>query len=275
MKIGGSPKKVTGTAVEPQTTSTPITSTTTKSKTETSTSTVKKQTLQTPDVPTSGGTPKQAGQGGVPSWATPSYFSTIAAKATPKGPPGTKPLQGGSSLNVRLGAMTTKMPAKPTSTTPLIADIPDARRTRAKGLLEKVGHAFGVMAGRPMTEAEIAAAPKALHLTRPEYVDSILTEGLRPTTGLYKNLTTWFRSAVYMFGKEPTPYQKFVNFSTAAGAATAEIEIDLTKLDPSKLYRRVVDDAIIYVSPEPIPASALSVRKSSVTSTVTGQGDAR
>jgi hypothetical protein len=133
-------------------------------------------------------------------------------------------------------------------------------RQRGLGLLQRAMHGAGVIGGRPLTAAEIAEAPVALHLTKPEAVASILENGLRPTTGLYKNLTTWFRNAVYRFGREPTAAQKFVNFSTAASQATATIEIDLQKLDPARLYKRVLDGAIIYVSDAPIPKDALRVR---------------
>jgi hypothetical protein len=211
----------------------------------------------------SDGVAKAAGQGGAPSWATPGYFHGLQTDPKALGG-GAKGLVGGSGLQVRLGAMT----SKPTATTPAgttTQTTAEQAKRRATGLslLQKVAHSVGVIAGRPLTADEIRAAPKALHLTRPEHVASILSEGLRPTTGLYKNLTTWFRSAVYMFGREPSGAQKFMNFSTAASSATATIEIDLQKLDPAKLFKRVVDGAIIYVSKDPIAPDALRLRSGS------------
>ncbi len=38
---------------------------------------------------------------------------------------------------------------------------------------------------------------------------------------------------------------------------TEIMEVDLTKLDPSKLYRRIMDGAIIYLSSTPIPTDAI------------------
>jgi hypothetical protein len=194
---------------------------------------------------------KQAGQGEVPAWATPAYFQQLANADAGS------PLKGGRGLQVRLQAMSSSAAASSAASS---TTKDEATRQRGLGLLQRALHGVGVMGGRPLTAAEIAEAPPALHLTKPEAVDSILTHGLRPTTGLYKNLTTWFRKAVYMFGREPTAAQKFVNFSTAAAKATATIEIDLKKLDPEKLYKRVLDGAIIYVSDTPIPADALRVR---------------
>jgi len=209
------------------------------------------------------GVTKAAGQGGAPSWATPGYFHGL--QTDPKGQGGAggaKGLVGGSGLQVRLGALTSKPTTTTTTTTKTTAE-QAARRATGLSLLQKVAHSVGVIAGRPLTAEEIRTAPKALHLTRPEHVASILSEGLRPTTGLYKNLTTWFRSAVYMFGREPSGAQKFLNFSTAASSATATIEIDLQKLDPAKLFKRVIDGAIIYVSNDPIAPGALRVRSGS------------
>ena len=195
---------------------------------------------------------KQAGQGDVPSWATPGWFEQLANAGD-----GSSPLKGGRGLQVRMQAMTTSSsptaPPKPS----------EATRQRGLGLLQRALHGVGVIGGRPLAAAEIAEAPPALHLTKPEAVASILEHGLRPTTGLYKNLTTWFRQAVYMFGNEPSAAQRFVNFSTAASQATAVIELDLKKLDPDKLYKRVLDGAIIYVSNEPIPKEALRLRSGS------------
>jgi hypothetical protein len=202
---------------------------------------------------------KQAGHDGVPAWATPGYFTSLA-----NGGGGTDQkaagLKGGGGLQVRLASMQTPSKSTPRTMTVDTATT-GARRERGRGLLARALHDVGVMGGRPMTAQEIAEAPAALHLTRPSAVASILEQGLRPTTGLYKNLTTWFRDAVYMFGREPTAYQKFVNFSTAAGEATATIEVDLKKLDPQKLYKRVLDGAIIYVSDAPIPKEALRLRE--------------
>jgi hypothetical protein len=38
---------------------------------------------------------------------------------------------------------------------------------------------------------------------------------------------------------------------------TEVIEIDLKKLDPDRLYKRVLDGAILYLSDQPIEATAL------------------
>lgn len=199
---------------------------------------------------------KQAGQGEVPAWATPAYFQQLANADAGS------PLKGGGGLQVRLQVMTSSSSSSSVATSSAASSTTkgEATRQRGLGLLQRALHGAGVMGGRPLTATEIAEAPPALHLTKPEAVDSILAHGLRPTTGLYKNLTTWFRKAVYMFGREPTAAQRFVNFSTAAATATATIEIDLKKLDPDKLYKRVLDGAIIYVSDTPIPADALRVR---------------
>ncbi len=62
---------------------------------------------------------------------------------------------------------------------------------------------------------------------------------------------------------EPSGAQKFMNFSTEASSATATIEIDVEKLDPAKLFKRVVDGAIIYVANDPIAPEALRVRSGS------------
>jgi len=230
-----------------------ITSTNTPVSTPTPTTAKQTPAHEPPPLPpTSVVVAKQAGQGDVPAWATPGYFEQLANVGD-----GTSPLKGGRGLQVRLQAMTTPSTSA-TSTTP--AGTSEATRQKGVGLLQRALHGVGVIGGRPLTAAEIAEAPVALHLTKPEAVPSILEHGLRPTTGLYKNLTTWFRNAVYMFGREPTAAQKFVNFSTASSQATATIEIDLKKLDPDKLYKRVLDGAIIYVSDAPIPKDALRVR---------------
>lgn len=239
------------------------------STTPTTVSGTKPTTTTTPSAPTvpaplpsqSDGAAKAAGQGGAPSWATPGYFHGLQTDPKALGG-GAKGLVGGSGLQVRLGAMTSKPTTTTTGTTQTTAE-QASRRATGLSLLQKVAHSVGVIAGRPLTADEIRTAPKALHLTRPEHVASIMSEGLRPTTGLYKNLTTWFRSAVYMFGREPSGAQKFMNFSTAASSATATIEIDLQKLDPAKLFKRVVDGAIIYVSNDPIAPEALRVRSGS------------
>lgn len=137
---------------------------------------------------------------------------------------------------------------------------PEQQRATGLSLLAQVKRNVAVLAGRPLTADEIKAGP-ALHYTRPENVDSIMSSGLRPTEGVYKNLTTWMQDAVYMFPREASSMQKFMNFSTAAMKASAEIEIDLTKLDAEKLYKRVLDGAIVYLSDAPIPPEALRVRR--------------
>ena len=210
-----------------------------------------------PSTSTASTAPRTAAQAGAPAWATPGYFHALQNKSSSSTSP--TALTGGSLLATRLGAMTAKAPAA-TPTTTAASTAP--HRNAGLALLAQAGHAVGVLAGRPLTAAEISAAPRALHLTRPEHVESILTSGLRPTTGVFKNLTTWCRKAVYMFASEPNALQKFTNFSLQQHKTTAVIEIDLQKLDPTKLYKRLVDDAIIYVATDPIPASALRLRSS-------------
>jgi hypothetical protein len=200
--------------------------------------------------------PAAAGQAGAPAWATPAYFHGLQkTSGSTTGPATGKPLAGGSGLSVRLGAMTTS------SSTGALKSGKTAEQQRATGLslLAQVKRNVAVIAGRPLTADEIKAGP-ALHYTRPENVASILSSGLRPTEGLYKNLTTWAQDAVYMFPREASPMQKFMNFTTEATNASAVVEIDLTKLDPNKLYKRVLDGALIYVSDTPIPPEALRVR---------------
>jgi hypothetical protein len=137
----------------------------------------------------------------------------------------------------------------------------DVERTeRGRSLLERAGRALGVMGGVPMTPEEIARTGTAVHLTRPAAVAPILEEGLRPTVGLYKNLTSWCRDAVYMFPRPPNAMQRAMNFSNDMNVAVEVIEIDLTKLDPDRLYRRVLDGALLYVSKEPIPPDAVRYR---------------
>lgn len=166
-------------------------------------------------------------------------------------------MAGGSALAVRMSSMTMTAGVSPTrkATTTAIE-----QRGVGAALLAQVKRNVAVLAGRPLTPDEIKAGP-ALHYTRPENVASIMSAGLRPTEGLYKNLTTWAQDAVYMFPREASAVQKFMNFSTAASKATAEIEIDLSKLDPDKLYKRVLDGAIVYLSDAPIPPEALRVRQ--------------
>ena len=197
--------------------------------------------------------PRTAEHSGAPAWATPAYFHGLQQKAA-----SSSSLTGGSGLNVRLGALLAK-PATVSTTTTSAAPT-TAQRATGVSLLARAAHAMGVVTGRPLTADEIASAPPALHLTRPEHVDGILRDGLRPTTGVYKNLTTWCRRAVYMFEREPSAYQKLANFSAQQAKTTAVVEIDLKQLDPDKLYKRLVDNALIYVSNDPIPVEALRLR---------------
>lgn len=194
------------------------------------------------------------GTGGVPAWAKAEYFQRLAEQHASK-----DALLGGSGLNVRLQAMQKPVEVEVAAAEP--AETPTRRR--GQHLLARTIKALSVMGGVPMSAEAIAQAPKAVHLTRPENVDGILREGLRPTTGLYKNLTTYFRDAVYLFPQAPTAVQKFANFSSASSHVTATVEVDLAKLDPEKLYKRVLDGALIYISNDPIPPEALRLREAS------------
>ncbi len=199
--------------------------------------------------------PAAAGQAGAPAWATPAYFHSLQKTSGTTGSATGKPLAGGSGLSVRLSAMTTS------SSTGALTSGKAMAQQRATGLslLQQVTRNVAVIAGLPLTADEINAGP-AVHYTRPEHVASIMSSGLRPTEGVFKNLTTWAQEAVYMFPREATPLQKFINFTTEAANASAVVEIDLTKLDPNKLYKRVLDGALIYVSDTPIPPEALRAR---------------
>jgi hypothetical protein len=111
-----------------------------------------------------------------------------------------------------------------------------------------------------MSAEDIARTRTAVHLTHAGAVDPIRAGGLRPTVGPYKNLTSWCRDAVYMFPRLPNAAQRALNFSNAMNTAVEVVEVDLTKLDPERLYRRVLDGALLYVSSDPIPPDALRYR---------------
>jgi hypothetical protein len=108
-----------------------------------------------------------------------------------------------------------------------------------------------------MSAAEIARTKTAVHLTHAAAVDPIVQGGLLPTVGLYKNLTSWCRDAVYMFARPPSALQVAINLAGTKPSTLEVIEIDLTKLDPDRLYRRVIDGALLYISSDPIPPTAL------------------
>jgi hypothetical protein len=195
-----------------------------------------------------------------PAWADAAYFLDVATRARTTTRPGALPAPlpvGGSGLSVRAQAMT----ARPASSAS--ADRPadrEALRSSGRSLLARAGRALGVIGGVPMSADDIARTGTAVHLTRPAAVEPILAEGLRPTVGLYKNLTSWCRDAVYMFPKPPSTLQRALNFAEQMNAATEVIEVDLTKLDPDRLYRRVLDGALLYLSDQPIPPDALRHR---------------
>jgi hypothetical protein len=128
---------------------------------------------------------------------------------------------------------------------------------RGRSLLARAARALGVMGGVPMSPSDIARTKTAVHLTNADAVAPILREGLRPTVGLYKNLTSWCRDAVYMFARPPSALQMMMNLAGKTDTAVELIEVDLTKLDPDRLYRRVLDGAVLYISSEPIPPEAL------------------
>lgn len=119
--------------------------------------------------------------------------------------------------------------------------------------------AKGMVAGTRMTQAEIAAA-KGVHMTSASAAEAIATQGLKPTQGLYKNLTTGGKPAVYMFDGQPNGAQKLANLAGDASKVEKAIEIDLSKLDPTKLYKRGLDGTITYRDPLGIPPEALKVR---------------
>ncbi len=96
----------------------------------------------------------------------------------------------------------------------------------------------------------------AYHLTEAKNVESIFEMGLRPTEGVYKNLTDFGRKNVYMFGTEnPSGAQRLLNFGKEQAKQEVKILIDVTKLDPSKLTVRPLDSVIRYRGP--IPADAV------------------
>jgi hypothetical protein len=132
-----------------------------------------------------------------------------------------------------------------------------ARRARGQSLLARVSRAFGVIGGLPMSADDIARTKTAVHLTHADAVAPIVDGGLLPTVGLYKNLTSWCRDAVYMVPRPPSALQVAVNLAGTTPSTLEMIEVDLTKLDPDRLYRRVIDGALLYLSSEPIPKTAL------------------
>ncbi|MBM4281241.1 MAG: hypothetical protein FJ137_10960 [Deltaproteobacteria bacterium] len=196
-----------------------------------------------------------------PAWADAAYFRDIATRArtTPQPGPSPAPLPvGGSGLSVRTQAMT----ARPASSSAAAAGPAEREALNSSGrsLLARAGRALGVIGGVPMSADDIARTGTAVHLTLPAAVEPILAEGLRPTVGHYKNLTSWCRDAVYMFPRPPSTLQRALNFAEQMNAATEVIEVDLTKLDPDRLYRRVLDGVLLYISDQPIPPDAIRHR---------------
>ena len=207
----------------------------------------KAPTTNAPLQSTSTQAPKQAGQNGAPAWATPEFFQGVAAKLNQQ-TASSLPL-GGKGLNVRLGALTSTKP--PVSTTP-----PAELKKKSATLLEKLARASAVVGGRPLTQDEIDGLGKTVHLTTKKAVEPILVQGLKPTTSVLANWSTWMKNAVYMF---PAPPKKgsLEDKVVRHQGMTEVIEIDLKQLDPSRLYKRIVDGAIVYITPEPINAAAL------------------
>ena len=158
---------------------------------------------------------------------------------------------GGKGLHVRLGAMTTKPTSSSTPTTP-----PPELKKKSATLIEQAARALAVVGGRPLTQAEIDGLGTAVHLTRKEAVAPILVQGLKPTTSVLGNWSTLMQRTVYMF---PAPPKKGSIEDTVVRAQgmTEVIEVDLQKLDPSRLYKRVLDGAILYLTPEPLTSTAL------------------
>lgn len=158
----------------------------------------------------------------------------------------------GNAPRLRAAALTTT-----TTATPAASSTAERTRERGQSLLARAMRAVSVLPGVPMQAADVERLGTAVHLTHAGAVAPILEAGLRPTVGAYKNLTTWCRNSVYMFPSVPNKAQRIVNFAEATNRATEIIEIDLRKLDPEKLYRRVLDGALIYISSDPIPIEAL------------------
>lgn len=189
------------------------------------------------------------GQNGAPDWATPEFLQGVANKLNQQQP--TSLPSGGKGLNVRLGAMTKPSSSSSSSTTP-----PAHLKKKSQTLLEQVKRTFAVIGGRPLTQEEINGIGKAVHLTRAPAVEPILVEGLKPTTSVMANWSTFMKRAVYMFPAPPKPGSLEDKVVRHQGM-TEVIEINLKALDPSRLYKRVIDGAILYVTPEPITATAL------------------
>jgi hypothetical protein len=65
------------------------------------------------------------------------------------------------------------------------------------------------------------------------------------------------QKAVYMF---PAPPQRgsLEDNIVRSQKMTEVIEVDLTKLDPDKLYKRVLDGAIVYLSDKPLPTTSIA-----------------
>lgn len=203
------------------------------------------------------GRTSSSAQSSAPSWADPAYFQKVAARAAPARASGVRALPvGGTGLSVRAQALEAARAARPSP-----VDV-EERRATGRSLLARAGRALGVIGGVPMSPEDIARTQTAVHLTRPAAVEPILAEGLKPTVGLYKNLTSWCRDAVYMFPRPPSALQRAVNFADQMNAATEVIEVDLTRLDPERLYRRVLDGALLYISDDPIPPEAIRHRGS-------------
>lgn len=170
----------------------------------------------------------------------------VAAQEKPQGA-----IAGGSGLSVRLGAMT----QKPTTVTVSPSAAPPntpAQTEKSRTLLARLA----VIGGRPLSEAEIQGLKSAVHLTRGQSVNPILDSGLRPTKNVLANWSTWMRPAVYMF-PAPPKVGSLEDHVVRRQGMTEVVEVDLQQLDPDKLYKRVLDGAILYLSDEPIPPTAL------------------
>jgi hypothetical protein len=183
----------------------------------------------------------------LPAWADAAFFVDVAARASTT----TTTPAAGSALSVRAQALRSKAAERVSETEA------QARRARGQSLLARAARAFAVIGGVPMSAHEIARTKTAVHLTQAAAVAPIVRDGLLPTVGLYKNATSWCRDAVYMFARPPSALQVAMNLAGAKPSTLEMIEVDLTKLDPDRLYRRVIDGALLYVSSDPIPPTAL------------------
>jgi len=187
-----------------------------------------------------------------PAWATSSYFADVAKKAAlPAQAKTTTTPQQGNALAVRLGAAA----AKKDVATPAAGV--EGRRQQGRSLLQRVAHQAAVLGGHPLSAEDIERLGTTIHLTREASVAPILQTGLRPTKNPLANWSTWCRHAVYMF-PAPPPQGSLEDKIVRRQGMTEVMQVDLRKLDPEKLYRRIMDGAIIYLSNTPIPTDAVT-----------------